>query len=94
MYLGDGGLIKAGYLWFYFCIFVLLQIINKDDPHWWQARHDAAGGSAGLIPSPELQEWRIACQSADKSNPEQGLFKMFLKIFLIFACTFNFFYFF
>ncbi|XP_063706034.1 peripheral plasma membrane protein CASK isoform X2 [Culicoides brevitarsis] len=50
----------------------ILQIINKDDPHWWQARHDTAGGSAGLIPSPELQEWRIACQSAEKSNPEQA----------------------
>uniref|UniRef100_A0A182NRX6 Uncharacterized protein n=1 Tax=Anopheles dirus TaxID=7168 RepID=A0A182NRX6_9DIPT len=50
----------------------ILQIISKDDHHWWQARHDAAGGSAGLIPSPELQEWRIACQSADKSHKEQA----------------------
>ncbi|XP_038114103.1 peripheral plasma membrane protein CASK isoform X11 [Culex quinquefasciatus] len=49
----------------------ILQIISKDDHHWWQARHDAAGGSAGLIPSPELQEWRIACQSADKTHKEQ-----------------------
>uniref|UniRef100_A0AAG5CRW1 Uncharacterized protein n=1 Tax=Anopheles atroparvus TaxID=41427 RepID=A0AAG5CRW1_ANOAO len=49
----------------------ILQIISKDDHHWWQARHDTAGGSAGLIPSPELQEWRIACQSADKSHKEQ-----------------------
>ncbi|CRL07232.1 CLUMA_CG020213, isoform A [Clunio marinus] len=50
----------------------ILQIISKDDHHWWQARHDTAGGSAGLIPSPELQEWRIACQSVDKSKSEQG----------------------
>lgn len=50
------------------------QIISKDDHHWWQARHDAAGGSAGLIPSHELQEWRIACQSADKTKQEQGMF--------------------
>ena len=50
----------------------IIQIISKDDHHWWQARHDTAGGSAGLIPSPELQEWRIACQSADKSKSEQG----------------------
>ncbi|XP_055638961.1 peripheral plasma membrane protein CASK isoform X14 [Toxorhynchites rutilus septentrionalis] len=49
----------------------ILQIISKDDHHWWQARHDTAGGSAGLIPSPELQEWRIACQSADKTHKEQ-----------------------
>ncbi|XP_055686271.1 peripheral plasma membrane protein CASK isoform X7 [Lutzomyia longipalpis] len=49
----------------------ILQIISKDDHHWWQARHDAAGGSAGLIPSPELQEWRIACQAVDKTKQEQ-----------------------
>ncbi|XP_055638942.1 peripheral plasma membrane protein CASK isoform X12 [Toxorhynchites rutilus septentrionalis] len=51
----------------------ILQIISKDDHHWWQARHDTAGGSAGLIPSPELQEWRIACQSADKTHKEQAV---------------------
>ncbi|XP_037025999.1 peripheral plasma membrane protein CASK isoform X3 [Bradysia coprophila] len=50
----------------------ILQIISKDDHHWWQARHDTAGGSAGLIPSPELQEWRIACQTVDKTKQEQG----------------------
>ncbi|KAL9893558.1 peripheral plasma membrane protein CASK isoform X3 [Glossina fuscipes] len=50
----------------------ILQIISKDDHHWWQARLDAVGGSAGLIPSPELQEWRIACQTVDKTKQEQG----------------------
>ncbi|KAL9893563.1 peripheral plasma membrane protein CASK isoform X7 [Glossina fuscipes] len=49
----------------------ILQIISKDDHHWWQARLDAVGGSAGLIPSPELQEWRIACQTVDKTKQEQ-----------------------
>lgn len=53
-----------------------VQIINKEDHHWWQARHDAAGGSAGLIPSPELQEWRIACQNVDKTKQEQGKSKV------------------
>lgn len=48
------------------------QIISKDDSHWWQARKDASGGSAGLIPSPELQEWRAACAAAERSNPDQG----------------------
>lgn len=48
------------------------QIISKDDSHWWQARRDASGGSAGLIPSPELQEWRAACAAAEKSNTDQG----------------------
>ncbi len=33
----------------------VLQIISKDDHNWWQARKVAAAGSAGLIPSPELQ---------------------------------------
>ncbi|XP_052739696.1 peripheral plasma membrane protein CASK isoform X2 [Bicyclus anynana] len=50
----------------------ILQIISKDDSHWWQARKDASGGSAGLIPSPELQEWRAACVAAEKSNTDQG----------------------
>ncbi|KAM7360232.1 peripheral plasma membrane protein CASK isoform 2-T2 [Cochliomyia hominivorax] len=50
----------------------ILQIISKDDQHWWQARLDAIGGSAGLIPSPELQEWRIRCQTVDKTKNEQG----------------------
>ncbi|XP_032294820.1 peripheral plasma membrane protein CASK isoform X2 [Drosophila virilis] len=50
----------------------ILQIISKDDHHWWQARIDTVGGSAGLIPSPELQEWRIACQTVDKTKQEQG----------------------
>lgn len=57
-----------------FCIFFCSnsQIISKDDQHWWQARIDAIGGSAGLIPSPELQEWRIRCQTVDKTKSEQG----------------------
>ena len=33
----------------------VLQIISKDDHNWWQARKVAAAGTAGLIPSPELQ---------------------------------------
>ncbi|KPJ02404.1 Peripheral plasma membrane protein CASK [Papilio xuthus] len=49
----------------------ILQIISKDDSHWWQARKDAAGGSAGLVPSPELQEWRAACAAAERSNADQ-----------------------
>ncbi|KAF6214043.1 hypothetical protein GE061_011773 [Apolygus lucorum] len=49
----------------------ILQIISKDDHNWWQARKDNAGGSAGLIPSPELQEWRTACVALEKSKHEQ-----------------------
>ncbi|XP_012283149.1 peripheral plasma membrane protein CASK isoform X2 [Orussus abietinus] len=49
----------------------ILQIISKDDHHWWQARKDNAAGSAGLIPSPELQEWRISCMAMEKNKQEQ-----------------------
>ncbi|XP_077285477.1 peripheral plasma membrane protein CASK [Arctopsyche grandis] len=51
----------------------ILQIISKDDHHWWQARKDNAAGSAGLIPSPELQEWRVACSALEKGKQEQGM---------------------
>ncbi|XP_065554916.1 MAGUK p55 subfamily member 2 isoform X4 [Lathamus discolor] len=37
----------------------LLQIVNQDDPNWWQACH-VAGGSAGLVPSQLLEEKRKA----------------------------------
>lgn len=49
----------------------ILQIINKEDHNWWQARKDCSGGSAGLVPSPELQEWRAACSAMEKSKHEQ-----------------------
>lgn len=36
----------------------IIQIINKQDPNWWQGRvENNASDFAGLIPSPELQEW-------------------------------------
>ncbi|XP_053329876.1 55 kDa erythrocyte membrane protein isoform X2 [Spea bombifrons] len=41
----------------------ILQIINKDDTNWWQGRTQGAG-TAGLIPSPELQEWRVASSTS------------------------------
>ncbi|XP_043289368.1 peripheral plasma membrane protein CASK isoform X8 [Venturia canescens] len=49
----------------------ILQIISKDDHYWWQARKDNAAGSAGLIPSQELQEWRITCMASEKNKQEQ-----------------------
>jgi hypothetical protein len=57
----------------YFLLFCHVQIISKDDHNWWQARKDNAAGSAGLIPSPELQEWRTACMAMEKSKQEQGM---------------------
>ncbi|XP_031664619.1 55 kDa erythrocyte membrane protein isoform X1 [Oncorhynchus kisutch] len=42
----------------------IIHIINKQDPHWWQGRVDSSTADfAGLIPSPELQEWRMASKS-------------------------------
>jgi len=51
---------------------LFVQIIDKADHSWWQARKDNSAGSAGLIPSPELQEWRTACVAIEKSKQEQG----------------------
>ncbi|KAB1252687.1 55 kDa erythrocyte membrane protein [Camelus dromedarius] len=49
----------------------VLQIINKDDSNWWQGRVEGSSrGSAGLIPSPELQEWRVA--SVARSTPSEA----------------------
>ncbi|XP_023364328.1 55 kDa erythrocyte membrane protein isoform X2 [Otolemur garnettii] len=50
----------------------IIQIINKDDSNWWQGRVEGSSKeSAGLIPSPELQEWRVAsvAQSAPPEAP-------------------------
>lgn len=38
----------------------VLQILNQDDPNWWQARRVGLIGPAGLIPSRELEERRRA----------------------------------
>lgn len=56
-------------------------MISKDDHNWWQARYisqfPALGNSgtytpgasvAGLIPSPELQEWRTACLAMERAK--------------------------
>uniref|UniRef100_A0A8C3M2K5 55 kDa erythrocyte membrane protein n=1 Tax=Chrysolophus pictus TaxID=9089 RepID=A0A8C3M2K5_CHRPC len=49
----------------------VIQIINKDDSNWWQGRVEGSGTeSAGLIPSPELQEWRVA--SVTQSNQSEA----------------------
>ncbi|OXB71104.1 UNVERIFIED_CONTAM: hypothetical protein H355_015877 [Colinus virginianus] len=42
----------------------VLQIVNQDDPNWWQACH-VEGGSAGLIPSQLLEEKRKAFVKRD-----------------------------
>ncbi|XP_018411846.1 PREDICTED: peripheral plasma membrane protein CASK isoform X9 [Nanorana parkeri] len=50
----------------------IIQIISKDDHNWWQGKlENAKNGTAGLIPSPELQEWRVACIAMEKTKQEQ-----------------------
>ncbi|XP_030636919.1 calcium/calmodulin-dependent serine protein kinase b isoform X3 [Chanos chanos] len=50
----------------------IIQIISKDDHNWWQGKLDnTKNGTAGLIPSPELQEWRVACIAMEKTKQEQ-----------------------
>nr|XP_020456168.1 55 kDa erythrocyte membrane protein [Monopterus albus] len=49
----------------------IIQIINKQDPNWWQGRvESSAADFAGLIPSPELQEWRVASKSKSKVDSQ------------------------
>ncbi|KAL7667864.1 hypothetical protein ACOME3_008593 [Neoechinorhynchus agilis] len=76
----------------------VLRVLSKDDYNWWQASKvtadltvdsdspmdpDDVVGVGGLIPSPELQEWRSANESSDKSSQDQkskdGNCGMFLK---------------
>ncbi|XP_023681115.1 MAGUK p55 subfamily member 6b isoform X1 [Paramormyrops kingsleyae] len=42
-----------------FCRGDILQIVNKEDPNWWQACH-VVGGATGLVPSQYLEEKRKA----------------------------------
>ncbi|XP_058040127.1 protein PALS2 isoform X3 [Ahaetulla prasina] len=46
----------------------ILQIVNREDPNWWQASHVKEGGSAGLIPSQFLEEKRKAFVRRDWEN--------------------------
>uniref|UniRef100_A0A665XBG5 55 kDa erythrocyte membrane protein n=1 Tax=Echeneis naucrates TaxID=173247 RepID=A0A665XBG5_ECHNA len=49
----------------------IIQIINKQDPNWWQGSvESSAADFAGLIPSPELQEWRVASKSKAREGSQ------------------------
>uniref|UniRef100_A0A8C4I6Q7 55 kDa erythrocyte membrane protein n=1 Tax=Dicentrarchus labrax TaxID=13489 RepID=A0A8C4I6Q7_DICLA len=49
----------------------IIQIINKQDPNWWQGRVESnVADFAGLIPSPELQEWRVASKSKAREGSQ------------------------
>ncbi|KAM6427219.1 55 kDa erythrocyte membrane protein [Liasis olivaceus] len=51
----------------------VIEIINKDDSNWWQGRIEgSSNGSAGLIPSLELQEWRVASMTQENQSEAQS----------------------
>uniref|UniRef100_H2ZK21 Peripheral plasma membrane protein CASK n=1 Tax=Ciona savignyi TaxID=51511 RepID=H2ZK21_CIOSA len=51
----------------------ILQVISKDDHNWWQAKViENSNSSAGLVPSPELQEWRVACLAMERAKEQQN----------------------
>nr|XP_033801011.1 55 kDa erythrocyte membrane protein isoform X2 [Geotrypetes seraphini] len=51
----------------------IIQIINKDDSNWWQGKLEGSPlGSAGLLPSPELQEWRVASLTQSNESGTQS----------------------
>ena len=76
----------------------MFQVISKDDHNWWQARRINAPVSdpAGLIPSPELQEWRTACMAIEQAKRDQagelGDLKLELEQCISGWCCFNWFH--
>lgn len=56
----------------------IIQIINKQDPNWWQGKVESSVADfAGLIPSPELQEW----YSARPYNFDASFMQYEVKVF-------------
>lgn len=55
----------------------ILQVISKDDHNWWQAKRLSTDYthcvSTGLIPSPELQEWKVANDTIQNSKDGNGI---------------------
>uniref|UniRef100_A0A3Q2Z8S0 MAGUK p55 scaffold protein 1 n=1 Tax=Hippocampus comes TaxID=109280 RepID=A0A3Q2Z8S0_HIPCM len=48
----------------------IIQIINKQDPNWWQGTvESSAANFAGLIPSPELQECKSKAKDSQSWSP-------------------------
>ncbi|CAG0880050.1 unnamed protein product [Darwinula stevensoni] len=48
----------------------ILQILSKDDTMWWQAKKEG-GTTAGIVPSPQLQEWRLSSSSKESHKNQQ-----------------------
>ncbi|XP_058533986.1 protein PALS2 isoform X4 [Ochotona princeps] len=69
----------------------ILQIVNREDPNWWQASHVKEGGSAGLIPSQFLEEKRKAFvrRDWDSSGPFCGTISSKKKKKMMYLTTRN-----
>ncbi|XP_048400840.1 55 kDa erythrocyte membrane protein isoform X1 [Stegostoma tigrinum] len=50
----------------------IIKIISKDDPNWWQGTVENSSRVTGLIPSPELQEWRVANRNTANQDITSG----------------------
>ncbi|XP_022644859.1 peripheral plasma membrane protein CASK-like isoform X3 [Varroa destructor] len=49
----------------------ILQVINKEDANWWQVRKCSPEGPSGLVPSPELQEWRLTQTALENAKNDK-----------------------
>ncbi|RWS30093.1 peripheral plasma membrane protein CASK-like isoform X8 [Leptotrombidium deliense] len=59
----------------------ILKVINKDDYYWWQAVKEGETRS-GLIPSPQLHEWRVSFSSDhDDCKVKKGFKNIKQKLF-------------
>lgn len=62
----------------------IIQIISKDDHNWWQGKlENSKNGTAGLIPSPELQEWYDFLQFSVKMNLGLLAFLSFMLVVVV-----------
>ncbi|KAL5262984.1 hypothetical protein ACHWQZ_G008409 [Mnemiopsis leidyi] len=51
----------------------ILQIVNQDDPNWWQAKMEGGEGQAGLIPGLILQEQRMATKTNNNNEKSSSI---------------------
>lgn len=62
----------------------IIQIISKDDHNWWQGKlENSKNGTAGLIPSPELQEWYDFLQFSVKMSLGLLAFLSFMLVVVV-----------
>ncbi|CAB3991124.1 peripheral plasma membrane CASK isoform X4 [Paramuricea clavata] len=50
----------------------VLEIVSKTDFNWWQAVKVSDKNLAGLVPSPELQEWRVGYAASEKARKNRA----------------------